>query len=377
MKLDDHNVGETLSHEAAMNRAVEVATRGRGFVSPNPLVGCVIVDKHHKLLSVGAHLRYGGPHAEVEALQSLSDNTHLKDAIVYVTLEPCSHYGKTPPCAEALAKWPFKKVYYGLKDPNPLVAGKGLEKLRQAGIEVEKFPEEYQKKCQQLTEKFLYAMTHRRPFVSLKVGASLDGIMALNSGESQWITCEKSRLKARELRAHYDATVIGAGTLIHDNPKLDFRDTEFAGKKDNKIVIIDPKGKASDGFKETHLYKTHGPENIFILTPSEGKGAWEKSEVTVLDWTAEKDSWDHALKGLFDRGIHSLYVEGGAFVFGQILKHSLAQKLYLFQAPKILGKGQSWSKDFEIQSLNEAIDLEIGTTTSVGSSLFHQAYFKR
>lgn len=365
--------GTVLSPEQAMTLALESARAGLGFVSPNPVVGCVIVDREHRLLSQGAHLRYGGPHAEIDALQKIKDLGELAGATIYVTLEPCAHQGKTGSCARYLAQLPIAKVVYGTLDPNPLVAGQGLEILRAARIAVELSSLEVE--CRQLAEQFLYHMVNGKPFIALKVASSLDGKMALNDGRSQWITGEESRCYARQLRAHYDATLIGTGTLKHDNPRLDFRETVFANKKQNRVVLLDGNGSAVESFKEKNIYKIHGPKNIFVLTREEHREAWAQHLVHVIPWESSLNGWERALQNLYQKGVSSLFVEGGAYVFGQMLQYRQTQKLYLFQSSKVIGAGLSWSHYFESQDLKSVPILKKGHTQSFGEDCLHTLYF--
>lgn len=369
-----YNIGQPIDPDQAMRFAVETAKMGRGFVSPNPLVGCVIVDKDHKFLSAGAHLRHGGAHAEINAIKSIGDQSLLEGASLYVTLEPCSHRGKTPPCTETIIEAKIANVFYGTKDPNPQVAGKGLERLKTSGIKVEHFGR-YEPACLEICEQFIYHIQNQRPFVALKVGTSLDGKIALKSGESQWITGEEARNHGRQLRAHYDATLIGAGTFEYDNPKLDFRGTGFEGQKQNKVVLLDPKGKAADKFKDSNLHKIHGAKNVYVLTRVDHVSKWAKNLNPVITWEATQQGWDQALKNLYQKGIHSLYVEGGSYVFSQFLHYNLAQKIYLFQSPKILGDGVSWTKYLASPSLKEVPVVKNWHSIPIGEDRLNIAYF--
>ncbi len=369
-----YKLGEKITPDQAKRFAIETAKQGRGFVAPNPLVGCVIVDKNECFLAAGAHLRFGEAHAEINALNAVSDEGLLVGATLYVTLEPCSHQGNTPPCAKRLAELPIKKVVYGIADVNPQVSGQGLELLKLHGKTVEPF-EQYQAECRELVEQHHFHVQHQRPFMALKVGASFDGKMALQSGESQWITGEESRIHARQLRGHYDATMVGAGTLQYDDPSLDFRDTSFADQKQNKIVILDPKGRACEDFQSKTLFEKHDAKNIFVLTREEHMQKWAKNLVHVIPWEASSRGWELALKNLYQKGISSLYIEGGSFVYGQILTHGLAQKLYLFQSPKLIGEGMSWTHYFKNGSLQEVPELKNWQSLPIGSDRLHIAYF--
>ena len=365
-----YDVGDLLTPDQAMRYAIETAKLGLGMVSPNPLVGCVIVDKNHRFVSAGAHLRYGGPHAEINAFSAVTNPQLLEGGTLYVTLEPCSHHGKTPPCSEAIITSPISQVCIGTLDPYR----SGVEALRAAGKKVVHFSQ-YESDIKKMAEQFFFHMGNQRPFVALKVGASLDGKIALSNGESQWITGSEARLYARELRAHYDATMIGAGTLRHDNPTLDYRETSFHERKQNKIVILDPKGQAAQSFKETTVYKTHGAQNIFILTGADYIHQWSEDMARVVNWEPTTIGWEDALQELYEEKIYSLYVEGGAYVFGQILTHSLAQKLYLFQSTKILGQGKGWSDLFENRRLADVPELRSLSSIKLGADSLSTGYF--
>ncbi len=387
-------IGQPMSADEAMKLAIKTAKRGLGFVSPNPPVGCVIVDKDHCFVSRGVHLKWGGNHAEINAVNQVQDPFQLEEASVYVTLEPCAHRAKTGSCARSLAELPIKRVYYGLMDPNPKVSGKGLEILKAHNKEVIQF-EKYQSQCEKLCEQFLFRIKHEKPFVALKVGVSLDGKVALKSGESQWITGQKSREYGRELRAHYDATFVGAGTVLYDDPRLDFRGTRFEGKKNNRLVLFDPGGKVYDIFPGTKISKTHFPENIFVISPSEQILDWSKRGIQAISWdqgpkthwvdkeqesqsissTQDRESWKKVFHELYAKGLFSLFVEGGPRVFGQILQWGLAQKIYLFESPKIVGSGLSWSQFFENKKLSQAPWLQSWETHFFNEDRLRILYF--
>lgn len=367
-------VGDSITAEQAMRMAIEVAKQGRGFVSPNPLVGCVIVDGQHRFLSSGAHLKWGDAHAEINALRSIPDPALLKNASLYVTLEPCSHQGKTGSCAEALTKLPIQKIYYGLQDPNPQVAGNGIRILEKHNKMVRSFGK-YQGECEDLIEQFRFHVQARTPYIAIKVGTSLDGKIALKSGESQWITGEEARAHGRQLRAHYDATLIGAGTFQYDDPTLDFRGTVFEGKKSNRVLILDPKGKVPELFAQSKVAQVHDKKNIIVLTRQEHVTKWTQHLVPVIPWESSHSGWKQALQNLYQKGVYSIYVEGGAFVFGQILTHSLARKLYLFQSSKIVGDGLSWTQYFVNSSLAKAPILTGWQSLPLGADRLNIAYF--
>lgn len=311
-----------LTPQQAQDLAISVATQGAGFVSPNPLVGCVIVDQEHHVLATGFHAIYGGPHAEADAFSKL-DAKSLQGSTVYVTLEPCSHHGKTPPCADLFLNKGIKKVVVGLQDPNPLVAGRGIALLKQNGIQVE-IPEEFSKKSLKLAEVFLWHIQKKMPFVALKIALSADDKIAGPSGKTVAVTGEEARLYARELRAGYDATMIGAETFLQDDPLLDFRQTQWEGKKNPKVVILDPNGRAQKFFPKSRLSKVAVSQNVFF--------------VKTVD--------EEMLKNLYQKGIYSLYVEGGAQTHQLFINQKLFQKLYCFRSLLTIGSGLSWVTSF-------------------------------
>ncbi len=342
--------GQLLTQAEAQELAVQVAGGGRGFVSPNPLVGCVIVDQEHRFLASGFHAVYGGPHAEVDAFSKLKPE-QLKQSTVYVTLEPCSHHGKTPPCVDLFLDKGIRKVIVGQQDPNPLVAGQGLEKLRKNHISVE-MNEEFSQKSARCAEIFLWHIQNKMPFVSLKVAITLDGKMAGDPGESLWITTEAARLRARELRAGYDATLIGAETFLKDNPWLDFRQTRWERKKEPKVVILDPRGRAADSFSRSRMSKVVKAENVFFIKTIDSK----------------------TLSFLYQKGLYSLYVEGGAKTHELFLKQKLFQKIYCFQSQKKLGRGLPWRDEETLDEIASSLSVELGKPQAVGEDLLFELY---
>ncbi|MBY0316301.1 MAG: bifunctional diaminohydroxyphosphoribosylaminopyrimidine deaminase/5-amino-6-(5-phosphoribosylamino)uracil reductase RibD [Bdellovibrionales bacterium] len=344
---------DPITSREAQSLALREGYKGAGWVSPNPLVGCVIVDAEHRFLASGYHAKFGEAHAEVNALKNLNSD-ELRGGIMYVTLEPCSHHGKTPPCADRVAREPFKKVVVGVKDPNPLVSGRGLEILRKNKIQVE-FDSEFSEKSKRLAEVFLWNIQTQMPFITLKLASSLDGKIALKNGESRWITSETSRRLGRVLRAHHDATLIGARTLLNDDPLLDFRDTAFEGRKKNKIVIYDPKGTASEFLRGSKLLKTHEPSSIFLLTSK------VSPQLNVEQYFIESNAGisEDMLRWMYKQQIYSLYVEGGTFTFSQFLRNHSFQKLYQFMSPDILGDGISWTDSLHLENIQKRIPLEI------------------
>lgn len=375
-------LGKKLNAQQAMLLAIEVAYLGTGFVSPNPLVGCVILDSQDHLIAYGYHAKVGLAHAEAQALEKLRQRCHgneeelcqiLRGAKVFVTLEPCAHEGRTPSCAKTLARYPVAQVIYGLQDPNPLVAGQGAEILRQSGIATAVYADLFsdlslQSDLEQVAEHFLWNFREQKIFFSLKVASSLDGQMALKNGESKWITNEESRQAAHVLRAAHDAVMIGAGTFIQDNPTLNIRVAKLEHKQ-IKVVILDAHAKAYKHFlsqyEHSPLAKAHLPENIYFVVDQKQKAnlelAQDKAKIIWSTQTPKSEKYLEELeKNLWSEKIRSVYVEGGAAVLGMFLTNQKAQRIYLFQAPIVLGaqSGKAWSESFAINNMKDKLILK-------------------
>jgi diaminohydroxyphosphoribosylaminopyrimidine deaminase/5-amino-6-(5-phosphoribosylamino)uracil reductase len=357
-----------LTPQEAMALAIEEGKKGAGFVSPNPLVGCVILDSRGQLLASGFHAQLGGNHAEAAAVKKISGNANLAGAQVFVTLEPCAHHGRTPPCAEMLAKLPIASVTYGLEDPNSQVSGKGAQILRDAGKKVELFPE-LKIELEELAEIFLVNQRLRRPFVAVKTAASLDGKIALEDGSSQWITGPEARESGSELRGHYDAVLTGAGTVVKDNPRMNSRAEMFANKP-QKLVILDPQGQTVDQLAHLNVAKARASDDIFVVV----KPGLNKKPATARLLEVKMDDGGFDLKALLqtlqDSGIHSLFVEAGGFTTGKFLQSGLMDRLYLYLAPKILGEGASWTSGLKTASLDKALTLHNWRHQTIGGDLF-------
>ncbi|MES3036405.1 MAG: bifunctional diaminohydroxyphosphoribosylaminopyrimidine deaminase/5-amino-6-(5-phosphoribosylamino)uracil reductase RibD [Bdellovibrionota bacterium] len=378
-----------VSVASAMKMAIIEARKGAPFVSPNPVVGCVILDSSGKLLSQGHHEKYGGPHAEISALKNLNPE-QLKGAHVVVTLEPCAHEGRTGSCAMALAKLPISKVTYGIVDPNPLVSGKGAAILNQAGIETKSFADSLNnpnsddqkllEDLEELCEIFLTNFRHQRIFVSLKVATSLDGAIALKSGDSQWITGKESRSHGHYLRGTHDLTLVGVETVLKDNPTLNVRDQSFT--KENKVGILDSKGRTLNEVKTLNIFKTHKPENIYVFVKSNFKSAGNSDSPIQLVEVKSQDEklvWKDLFQQLWAKGVRSVLIEGGARTASSVLKAGMVDRLHLFQAPTLLGQKGSklWNQDLELTSMKNKLDLYPIKITQLGSDLYITGRLKR
>lgn len=310
--------------ELYMQRAFELATLGRGNVSPNPLVGCVIVSGD-KIIGEGWHQKYGEAHAEVNAIRSVNDVALLKQSTAYVNLEPCSHTGKTPPCADLLIHSSIRKVVIANEDSNPLVAGKGIKKLQEAGIEVIKGVLE--KKGRELNQRFFTFVESERPYIILKWAQTADGFMARENYESRWISNEFSRQLVHRWRSEEDAVLIGTKTAAHDNPHLSVRD--WSGRNPLRIVI--------DRFlrlpKTLHLFDKSQKTICYNLLKH------EEHDNLIYIRLDETNFMDHLIHDLFQRKIQSIIVEGGALTLNLFIRSGQWDEARIFSSTRSFGVG--------------------------------------
>jgi diaminohydroxyphosphoribosylaminopyrimidine deaminase / 5-amino-6-(5-phosphoribosylamino)uracil reductase len=307
-----------------MQRALKLAERGYGGTSPNPLVGAVVV-REGKILGEGYHRRAGEPHAEINAIREAGD---VRGATLYVTLEPCSTHGRTPPCTEAILASGISRVVAAARDPNPAHAGRGLRWLRAKGLQVEQDLLADEARC--LNEAFNHWITRRRPFVHLKCAMSLDGKIATNSGESKWITGPKARAYGMRLRLGADAIVAGINTIVRDDPLLNVRGARVPRWKKFWRVVIDPDGRIPANARvlasETTLVVT-GPNTRPPKVPARILTAPRRGKMLDLDFV---------LRALEAEGVTSLLIEGGGETHYQFLAQGLVQRVHFFYAPKII-----------------------------------------
>lgn len=372
-----------LTDEQAMSLAIAEAVKGAGYVSPNPQVGCVILNSEGRLLAKGYHQQYGGPHAEVEALKGLGPED-VRGARIFVTLEPCAHEGKTPSCAKAIALLPVKEVVFGLVDPNPLVAGQGAQIIRAAGIQATEYQGPLKSELEQVCEHFLVNFRENRPFISLKVASSLDGQMALASGESKWITGEEARRFAHYLRATHEAVLIGQGTLEIDNPSLDIRHPDFPGKRNKVIVLL---GSRVEHLRprELNILKTHTEDEVYFLqkhwVPGQGliyrRLILSASGNLVAAEAPEFYNQNLTHSSAKTKLVTSVLVEGGAAVLSSFIAELRADRLYLFQAPILLGAkgGKAWTHGVKIDLMNQKIPLRDVKVQSYGPDVMMTGLF--
>lgn len=363
-------------NEHYMNIALDLAKRGEGAVNPNPLVGAVVV-KNNEIVGKGYHKFYGGPHAEVYALKEAAEKAIGAD--IYVTLEPCSHYGKTPPCVEAILKAGIKRVIISIVDPNPLVAGRGINFLRENGIEVVTGVLEEQSKA--LNEIFIKYITSKVPFVILKTAMTLDGKIATVTGASRWISGEESREFAHKIRNKVMGIMVGIGTVIKDDPLLTTRLKE-ENCKSPKAVIIDSKLRIP---LESKILGTLNEREIIIACTeafnNEKKAALEEKGVKIIVTSKdENDKVDlkYLIKELGKLGIDSVLLEGGGELNFSALNSGIVDKVICFIAPKILG-GQSAKTPIEgkgIEKIEDAIKVNNITYKTMGNDLMLEGYIE-
>ncbi len=366
-------MGQEASDVAYMRRALRLAKDGVGHVSPNPLVGCVIVNQG-EVVGQGYHQRFGGPHAEVHALQDAGPRA--SGASLYVTLEPCCHTGKTPPCVEAIVEAGIGRVVIALRDPNPLVAGGGLARLHEAGIPANLGVCEAE--ARQLNEAFLKYVTTQRPFVTLKCAMTLDGKIATKTGASQWITGPKARQYVHQMRHAADAIVVGIGTVLHDDPLLTTRlldrqginplrvivDSTLRLPLDAQVVRVTPERRTlvatTERASETHGRLLHERGVEIVRLPSYDDG---RVDLEAL--------WHD----LGTRGMASVLVEGGATLNANLLMRCLVDKVQFFIAPKIIGgDGLSVIGPCGVETMGQAIPLRNITSQDVDGDFLLQGY---
>ncbi|MBM4305935.1 MAG: bifunctional diaminohydroxyphosphoribosylaminopyrimidine deaminase/5-amino-6-(5-phosphoribosylamino)uracil reductase RibD [Deltaproteobacteria bacterium] len=358
--------------ERWMRRALRLAEKGRGRTSPNPMVGAVLV-REGRIVGEGYHMRAGEPHAEINALQKAGGEA--KGATLYINLEPCTHHGKTPPCAPALIQAGIKRAVVGMEDPNPMVKGKGLEMLRTAGLQVEVGI--FKEACQKLNEAFCKYIQTKEPFVILKIAATIDGKIATQHGESKWITGEKSRHLVHHLRNEADGILVGIGTILKDDPLLTAR---IRGGKDAYRIVLDSHLRIPENAKIID----RNPEKTIIATtelaPKEKIEGFEKRGVQVLILNSKegKVNLRSLLLKLGEMGMMSLLVEGGNEVNGSFLEEGLFDKIFLFLSPRLLG-GQALGMfgGRGVEKLEETLFLNLVKIKKMGDDILFEGYPKK
>jgi diaminohydroxyphosphoribosylaminopyrimidine deaminase/5-amino-6-(5-phosphoribosylamino)uracil reductase len=361
--------GKLTTDETFMRQALALARRGLGKTSPNPMVGAVIV-KGGRVIAKGYHHAFGKDHAEVDALKRAKEE--VAGATLYVTLEPCRHYGKTPPCTDAIIKHNIGKVVIGMLDPDPKMRGKSVKLLNERGIAnaVGVLEDE----CRVLNEKYIKHRTTGLPYVTLKWAQTLDGKIATSTGSSRWIASPPSLKLAHKLRAAHDAILAGINNILVDNPELT---TRLVKGKSPTRIILDSKLRIPLNAKV--LTNQDKAKTIVAATPSANKerlSALKKMGIEVLTIPADangKVDLKKLVKTLGERDISSLLVEGGGEVYTSFLRAGLVDKVVAIIAPKILGKGTDTIRDLAITDINKALKLKFTKVYRSGEDIVVEA----
>ncbi len=360
-----------MTDQEYMQMAMRLALRAQGKTSPNPMVGAVIVKKG-KIISQGFHRRCGSDHAEIAALKNAQAS--VKGATLYVTLEPCGHYGRTPPCVDAIIASGIKKVVIGTRDPNPVNNGASIKKLNKAGIKT--VVGVLQEELQKLNEPFFKFIQDKRPFVVIKWAQTLDGKIATATGSSKWITSEKTRKFSHKLRDRFDAILVGINTVIRDDPFLN----GVSASKKLKKIIIDPHLRVP--LKANIFHDVAQGQVIIVTSKSSDKikaRSLEKRGVLVVPCPRIAASLDlrFLFKELGRLDIVNILVEGGSRTIGKIVDQRLADRALIFIAPKLIGDQSALSAvdGMRVKDVSGALRLKNVTIRSVGEDILVEGYF--
>ena len=353
---------------AMMRRCIELARRALGKTAPNPLVGSVIV-RDGKIVGEGFHPGAGQPHAEVFALREAGELA--AGATVYVNLEPCNHYGRTPPCSEALIEAKVAKVVAGMVDPNPLVAGTGLARLRATGIEVVAGVEG--EACQKLNEAFVHRILYRRPLGILKYAMTLDGKIATSTGHSAWVTGEEARSEVHEVRVGCDAVIVGGNTVRLDNPQL----TSHQPNRNNPLRVV--MSRSLDLPKSARLWETSSAPTLVLTEPGVNRAFQEfliAKGVEVVELSPLTPA--NVMAYLYDRSFLSVLWECGGTLAAKAIADGAVQKIMAFIAPKIVGGASAATPvgDLGFAEMTDALTLERVSWRTVGADCLVEGYLK-
>ncbi len=369
-----------MTDQAALDRwhmelALQLAARGQGHVEPNPMVGCVVA-RGAEVVGLGWHRRYGGPHAEVEALRTAGPLA--QGATLYVTLEPCCHQGKTPPCTQAILQSGVRRVVVALEDPFPAVRGSGVKQLREAGLEVSLGL--LQEEARRLLAPYLKRVLTGRPWVIAKWASTWDGKLATHRGHSRWISNEASRQVVHRLRGRVDAIVVGSGTVLADDPQLTVRPP---GPRTPLRVVLDSRGRTPP---QARLVQTAQEVPTLIATteqtPFDHRRLWEQAgcQVLVLPGADYQQRWDQLLEELGRRGATNVLVEGGARVLGQLLAAGAVDEVHLFLAAKLLGGQAPSPQSLDLpgpDTIQQTLHLESPQVQVLQGDVYLQARVRR
>ncbi|MDD5730934.1 MAG: bifunctional diaminohydroxyphosphoribosylaminopyrimidine deaminase/5-amino-6-(5-phosphoribosylamino)uracil reductase RibD [Candidatus Omnitrophica bacterium] len=342
------------NHEYYMNLAAKLALKAKGKTSPNPMVGAVVV-KNNKVIGQGYHEKAGFPHAEVIALDEAGKDA--RGATLYVTLEPCTHFGRTPPCVDRIIRSGVKEVVIGMIDPNPLNNGKGVEVLKKYKIKTV-YPV-LEDKLKKMNAVFIKYISKKMPYVTVKVAQSLDGKIATKTGDSKWITSDKSRVFSHRLRQYYDAIVVGVNTVLRDNPKLN---AWFAKKQPFKVIIDSQLSTP----QEANIFSENSKVFIFTLPSQAGQvtqnreGLSRKAKIVEVKEKVGQVNLKDMLEKLAKMQVTSVLVEGGGTLIGSLFDDGLVDKVLFFISPKVIGGKEAISSVMGrgISRIDKAIKLK-------------------
>lgn len=361
--------------EQLMRRALELAKRGLGFVEPNPAVGAVVVHDTGTILGEGWHQKYGGPHAEVHALAAAGQSA--RGATLFVTLEPCCHYGKTPPCSKAVIAAGIRRIYIAMRDPAPHVDGGGIDELRQAGIDVRVGLLEDD--ARRLVAPFVQLITKQRPWFHGKWAMTLDGKIASRTGHSQWISNSASRAIVHQLRGRMDGILVGIGTALADDPMLTARP---AGPKVATRIILDSMARLPLTSKLVESISEAPVLDVVTQSaPADRIAALQRAgvEVVVLPHSTHGPSLEALAQELGRRRMTNMLVEGGEKTLGAFFDEALIDEVHVFIAPKLVGGAHAKSPIGGVgqEQISERPSIEFSSTTSVGDDLYIHGLIRR
>lgn len=359
-----------MNDEQYMQLALDLAKSAEGHTNPNPLVGAVIV-KDGVIVGTGLHRKAGEAHAEVHAFRMAGE--HAKGATLYVTLEPCSHFGKTPPCANLVKDSGVKRVVVALQDPNPNVAGRGIRLLRDAGIEVEVGVLEEQ--ALRVNERFIHNMLTEMPFIVSKYAMTLDGKIATAGGHSKWITSGAARADVHILRDRIDGILVGVGTVLADDPKLTTRLADREGKNPTRIIL----DRTLRTPLSANVTNTNEAPTIIVTEVTEEEKLTPYKELGVQVLQTNLHDLEGVLKQLYKMGITDILVEGGGEVNASFLRAGLIQKFFVYIAPKVLGGRNSVTPftGVDVALMDESMALTFDSVEKIGPDLKVTAYPKK
>ncbi len=357
-----------MSEKEAMQRAIRLALKGSGYVSPNPRVGAVILNANNEVISEGWHHEFGANHAEIDAINRSGMET-FEACTMVVNLEPCSHQGKTPPCASQLIQRKFSKVVIGMEDPNPLVAGSGVRMLKEAGMEVVVGVMEEESKW--INRFFTKHITTGMPYVIAKMAQTLDGCIATKLGSSKWISCEESRKRSHALRAQVDGILIGRKTASTDNPQLTVRNVQG---RNPKRIVLDTKLNL---LLDLNIFKGDLRENTIICCAKDANPrkieTLKMAGLTVLKMETDENNkidLSLALKSLAEEiGLTSILIEGGASIYSSFFAQDLIDEFHVFISPKVFGSGINTFSDLKVNYVNQAKDFSIKAVSKSGDDI--------